>query len=348
MNGSFFKIHFGGPDKPTRALRDLLSERVAGVPTGGTIDWATYYFRDRPLAGDLVDARRRGVEVRLAMEGQPRTGKANAAVISHLAGDDALGAGLRLIEMPRTRLPWGLLPKHPRLHEKIYCFSDPVPTAFVGSFNPSGDLDEEDPGTVAAIGDHNVAHNLLAEIRHPDIVRCFVDHVRSLHRDGPWRQDTSAARDHDFGNTQVHFWPRRGTHPAEQLLERYGVSSRVRIAASHISNSQSVACLERLAARGANVEIVAEHTHRRIPKRVERRLTSADIAFARLGADANVPMHLKFVLAEGPQGRHAVFGSFNWTLQSYWLNHEVAVITQDDSVFEALDHRWQLLRTSGA
>ena len=37
-------------------------------------------------------------------------------------------------------------------------------------------------------------------------------------------------------------------------------------------------------------------------------------------------------------------GSFNWTPQSYWLNHEVAVITRDESAFEALDRRWHTLR----
>jgi phosphatidylserine/phosphatidylglycerophosphate/cardiolipin synthase-like enzyme len=80
---------------------------------------------------------------------------------------------------------------------------------------------------------------------------------------------------------------------------------------------------------------------------MERRLHSAGIKLVRLGADANVPMHLKFVLAEGREGRQAVFGSFNWTLPSYLLNHEVAVVTRDQAVFQALDGRWRTLGLSG-
>ena len=41
---------FGGPDRPARALRDLLEQKVDEVPPGGSIAWITYYFRDEALA----------------------------------------------------------------------------------------------------------------------------------------------------------------------------------------------------------------------------------------------------------------------------------------------------------
>ena len=346
MTSSYFKVHFGGPDRTAGALRDLLSERVEATPSSGTIDWATYYFRDRPLARTLAAAHARGVQVTLALEARPRTLRANEAVIAYLSSPEALGPSFRPVRMPRLPSLPGMTWKQ-RLHEKIYCFSDPEPTVFVGSFNPSGDDPEEAPDIIEEIGDHHVAHNMLVEIREPRIVRFLAEHVRSLYRDGPWLPSLlgpRAPRDCDIGDTQVHLWPRVGTHPVERLLERYGAGSRVRIAASHFSNRFSVACLIRLARRGAQVEIAAEHTERRVPKRVERRLADAGIAFARLGADANVPMHLKFVLAEDGRQRHAVFGSFNWTTQSYWMNHELAVITRDDGIFEVLDQRWKTLR----
>ena len=61
-------VHFGGPDRPAGALRDVLAERIAAVPAGGAIDWITYYFRDRRLAQDLIAARHRGVDVRVTLE----------------------------------------------------------------------------------------------------------------------------------------------------------------------------------------------------------------------------------------------------------------------------------------
>jgi phosphatidylserine/phosphatidylglycerophosphate/cardiolipin synthase-like enzyme len=344
-----FEVHFGGPGHPAGALRELLSEHVTAAPPGSVIDWATYYFRDRLLAQALTQARRRGVQVTLVMEARPRVARANHAVIALLTESGGLESGLRLVRMRGFPSPPGIAWK-PQMHEKIYCFSHPEPVAFVGSFNPSSDLPEEDPGVVAAIGDHHIAHNALVEIRDPAIVDCLTRHVRALHEAGPWslwRKQPGLAREHDFGDTQLYFWPRRGQHPVEQVLERCGAGDRVRIAASHIRNPGSVACLQRLARRGAQVEIAAEHTTRRVPRRMERRLHSAGIKLIRLGADANVPMHLKFVLVEGRHGRQAVFGSFNWTLPSYWLNHEVAVVTRDEAVFAALDRRWQTLGLSG-
>ncbi|MDT0496439.1 phospholipase D-like domain-containing protein [Algiphilus sp. W345] len=345
---SRFEVHFGGPRERPGALRDLLSGHVAATPSGASIDWATYYFRDRPLAKELAAAHARGVRVTLALEARPRTPHANQAVIALLSGQDGLGPTFQPMQVRRLAPLPGRVWKQ-RLHEKIYCFSDPEPIALVGSFNPSGDHPEASPDIVAEIGDHHVAHNLLVGIRDPRIVGFLSEHVRSLYRDGAWLPlglGRRVARDCDVGDTQVHLWPRRGTHPVERLLERYGAGSRVRIAASHLSNRFSVACLVRLARRGAQVEIAAEHTERRVPRRIERRLADAGLAFARLGADANVPMHLKFVLAENGRERHAVFGSFNWTTQSYWLNHELAVITRDDSVFKALDQRWRAMVSS--
>lgn len=344
-----FDVHFGGPDLAAGALRDLLAGHVAEAPPGSAIDWATYYFRDRSLAQSLTQARARGVNVTLVLEGRPRVARANDAVIARLTQSGGLGPGLRLVRMRGLPSPPGLAWK-PQMHEKIYCFSHPAPVAFVGSFNPSGDVPEEDPAIVASIGDHHIAHNALVEIRDPAIVECLTRHVRALHSAGPWspwRSPPGREREHDFGDTQVCFWPRRGPHPVEQLLDRYGAGDQVRIAASHIRNPGSVACLQRLVRRGALVEIAAEHTARRVPRRMEQRLHSAGIKLVRLGAEANVPMHLKFVLAESRAGRQAVFGSFNWTLPSYRLNHEVAVITRDEAVFAALDRRWRTLGLSG-
>ena len=50
------ELLFGGPDRPPRYLRDFLESCIAAVPAGGTIDFATYYFRDRALAQALIDA----------------------------------------------------------------------------------------------------------------------------------------------------------------------------------------------------------------------------------------------------------------------------------------------------
>ena len=157
---------------------NLLAQRVARVPKGGSIDWVTYYFRDRRLAAALVEARQRGVDVRVTLDGHPRTPNANDAVIDILKG--GLGSGLRVVRGRIDGTPLGKIAR-PRLHEKLYCFSHPTPVAFVGSFNPSSDSPEAEPEVIEEIGDHDRAHNLLVELGHPGLVRALMDHARSLH-----------------------------------------------------------------------------------------------------------------------------------------------------------------------
>ena len=343
---SDYKVHFGGPDKPLGALRNLLSDKIDAVPAGGSIDWVTYYFRDRPLAQKLIDAATRGVKVTLVLEGRPRIVKANQHVISILSGEKGLGEGLRTIALPGVPSPPGIGWK-PQLHEKIYCFSHPQPTALFGSFNPSGDFPEEDPEILWKIGNHNVAHNALVATRDTRMVDQLVGHIRSLHRDGSSLYYRFWGRSHslDFGHTVLHFWPRIARHPVEKFLDGFGKGSRVRIAASHIRYSRSVTRLIALSRRGAQVEVLSEFTNRRVPPKTEKRLRAAGVKFERLGQLQNVPMHLKLILAENEYGKWAVFGSFNWTLPSYWLNHEIAAITSDTHVFAELDRRWNELRS---
>ncbi len=345
MTSDVFETHFGGPGKASGALRDLLAERIAAVPAGGSIDWVTYYFRDRALARDLIDASRRGVRVSLTLEHRPRIASANEKVIALLSGSRGLGPGLRTISLPGIPSPRNLAWK-PQLHEKIYCFSHPEPMAFLGSFNPSSDFPEETPEILEEIGDHNVAHNMLIGTRDPQLVSLLTNHIRSLNTGGAsltQRFSPGTRRSLDCGHTELHFWPRLGTHPVEQLLAGFGAGSRVRIAASHIRNPGSVRCMIDLARRGSRVEVLSEHTRRRVPRRTEQRLAEAGVSFRRIGERDKVPMHLKFVLAENGTRRRVVFGSFNWTLPSYLLNHEVAAVTRDESLFRALDHHWNRL-----
>lgn len=51
---SAYEVHFGGPDQDPGYLRNVLARHIAAVPSGGTIDWATYYFRDLALAKALT------------------------------------------------------------------------------------------------------------------------------------------------------------------------------------------------------------------------------------------------------------------------------------------------------
>jgi len=349
VDNSCYEVHFGGPDMPAYCLRDLLAERVAAVPSGGSIDWVTYYFRDRRLAGELLRAARRGVRVHVTLERHPRTAHANDAVIAMLSGPDGLGEGLRTISIAGlTALSW--IRKEPHLHEKIYCFSHPEPTAFIGSFNPSGDLPEEDPEIIREIGDQDRGHNFLVGIRDPVLVEKLVEHVRCIHRIRHvlwYRFSASANRTIRGMDTDIYFWPRIRSHPVVRFLMGLGKGTRLRMAASHLKGGVVVNAIIRMARQGIEIEILAEPTLRRVPEKVEQQLIHAGIPIRRVTHPGHLPMHNKFVLAEKNGRRWVIFGSFNWTTRSYWLNHEVGAISANGRLFDAFAGRWEILAAQG-
>lgn len=339
------EAYFGGPDLPPQSLRDLLAARIAAVPAGGAVDWVTYYFRDRQLAEELIRAQRRGVKVTVTLEKSPRTASANKTVEEMLSGENGLGAGFCSLSLPRVPTPVGLVWK-PHLHEKLYCFSHPKPAAFIGSFNPSGDVPEDQPEIIGEIGDQDRGHNVLVELRDPLLVEALVAHARGMHCARcllfyRFSKDANCAvRGKD---TEIHFWPRVRPHPVREFLSRLGAKARIRIAASHIKGAPVVKALIALASRGAAVEILAEPTLRRVPMEVERMLVRAGIPFRRVTHPDGLPMHNKFVLAEKGSRRWVMFGSFNWTLRSYRLNHEIGAISADAHLYEAFARRWEVL-----
>ena len=348
MNGmavdspSSFTPYFGGPDLPRGCLRDVLAQRVAAVPAGGEIDWVTYYFRDRRLAQALIDARRRGVRVRVTLDATPRTGHANERVLAMLSGPDGLGPDLRTVQhrpFPGSR-------RKPRLHEKLYCFSRPAPEALVGSFNPSGDDPEEQPDIIDEILDQDRGHNFLVAINDPQLVNGLLRHARHIHqgRHGLLeRFDPAMNRCLSSGDTTIHFWPRISPNPYSRLLHGVGSGARVRVAASHIKGPGGVRDLVGLTRRGAHVEVLAESTHRRVPPEIESTLLHAGVRLRRFDHPGGLPMHNKFVLVEDGNGCRTLFGSCNWTSRSRWLNHEIGVITGNRALFETFSRRWDIM-----
>ena len=341
-----YEIHFGGPDQPIGQLRDLLAEHIEAVPAGGSINWITYYFRDRRLAEQLLQAHRRNVNVTVTLEGNPHIPEANREVVSMLSGEQGLGKGLRTVYLPPCLPIPGRKMGNPNLHEKLYCFSHPKPVAFIGSFNPSGDNPEERPDIIHQIGDHNRAHNVLVGISEPVIVDGLISHARWMHgaRHGILKQFFADGNRTLRGtNIEIHFLPRARSHAVANFLGRFGRGARIRVAASHLNGTTSIKTMLKLARRGAALEILAEPTLRRVSLKAERRLVEAGIPFRRVTHPAGLPMHNKFVLAEQNSRRWVVFGSYNWSTLSFWINQEICAISSQPQLFEAFAERWKVL-----
>lgn len=321
-------VHFGGPDKPPRQLRDLLRARIDAVPPGGRIAWATYYFRDRDLAEALIAASDRGVEVVLQIEGAPRRRSANAPVLALLRAH-GLGGGLRIAE-PLVK------PLHPHLHTKIYCFSHPWPVALVGSFNPSGDM-PEDPDVIAEIGDQDRGDNLLVELAEPELVEGLWRKVRTLTRPLARLRNGGVLRGRD---AEAWFFPRLNVSIVERALAN---AERIDGCISHLKAGSLATRLESAARRGARVRLLVHDTERRVPTATIARLQAAGIDVRRVRYPNGLPMHAKFIVADGA----AWFGSFNYNPRSRWLNHEILLRSDHPAIVEALAARFeQIARAS--
>jgi len=334
-----FQVFWGGPDRPARCLRDLLEERIHAVPPGGEILWATYYFRDEKLAMALLQASRRGVRVRIVVEGNPRTVVVNSRARELLGDDNALGKGLRVLA---PRLIDNRYVKGCRLHEKLYYFSHPVPSVFVGTFNPSGNI-PEDPAIISEIGDQDRGHNVLMEIRDPTLVRALHVHAHHLFKacHGPWERFLPRNnRSLVSGNTRVLFFPRSRWKDFDGLFSGLGVGSHLRMAVSHLSDPDVCERLFGLARQRVSIEILAHDTERRVPAWVEEQIRQSGIVFNRYVHPEGLPMHNKFMLIDTPERRVLAFGSMNLSTRSLRSNHELLVIDETPGLYDLFRRRW--------
>ena len=336
-------VHFGGPDRPPRHLRDLLQSRIEAVPPGGEIVWSTYYFRDRALAHALVQARTRGVRVRLHLEGHPRRASVNRQVIEILS--KGLGPGLHL-HRPHLSM---LRKLHGHLHSKIYCFSHPQPTVLVGSFNPSGDV-PEDFDVIGEIGDQDRGHNLLVESRDPVLVEGLRAAVQRMGRVG-LRLWPDQNRRVSGRHADAWTYPRLCTGVIDAHLERVASGGAIIGAISHMKSGFLTAGLMRAARRGVSVRLLVHDTERRVPAKTIAALDEAGISVARYVHPEQLPLHAKFLLVDEASSAHeertAYFGSFNYNPKSRYLNREILLASRHPAIWSALMGRFNEISAEG-
>lgn len=325
------EIYLGGPDQPPGALRDLLKARVDAAPPGSEITWATYYFRDQGLAESLVAAERRGVRVRIRVEGSPRRSKANDAVIATLR--EGLGDGLRL-----HRSWFGAA----HLHAKVYAFSGPQPEVLIGSFNPSGDA-IPDRKLLADIGDQDRGQNLLVGFRDPETSRALRRQAERLWAGKGGRFGRRENRPVKLQAARLYYFPRLRPDVVERRIARLGPGDRVQAAISHMDDGPFAKTLAAAAARGADVELVVHETRRRVPNGVVRELDRAGAHVRRYCDPEGLPMHAKFVVIDDGGARSAWFGSLNYTVTSRYLNREILARSTDGAVVSDLEARFRAI-----
>lgn len=326
------RVHFGGPDKPA-ALARLLLACIENVPSGGEIHWIAYYFGNLQMAETLLAASRRGVKVAVTIDAHPRRPEVNRRVIELLRGlEGGPKWGLRSLQH--------MVPCH--VHEKIYYFSHPRPALYVGSYNPSCNVDDASE-LVEDIGDQDRGHNFLAEITEESAVDFLRRHMQAMHErshDPMERYRGHLNTEHDSPTLRIWLYPRRRTTPHIEALSDPRLK-RVLIAASHFRDPTVAQKLAQLAAAGTRVEVLCHESLRRVTPTIERLLLKRGVRFMRYHDKNGLPMHNKFILLETERETSALFGSLNLTRTSRWLNHEILMKSSHPVLVAAFAERWQ-------
>jgi hypothetical protein len=273
------------------------------------------------------------------MEGNPRTGQINSRVLKLLAAEDGLGKGLRAL---RHRLIDNRFLRKCRLHEKLYYFSHPLPSALVGTFNPSGNS-PEDLSIIQKIGDQDRGHNVLVSIQDPLLVQGLYAHALHMFeaKHGPWeRFMPESNRVVSSRNSRILFFPRSQRSDFDNLFAGLGSESRLRMAVSHLNDSGICKRLFGMAEQGVKIEILAHDTQRRVPSWVEKQMLQNGVAFRRYVHPEGLPMHNKFMLIEAPKSKVVTVGSMNLSVRSLHANHELLLISEDANLYRTFEKRW--------
>ena len=268
----------------------------------------------------------------------PRRRGANDAVIARQSAH-GLGGGLALHR--RSVGP------HGHLHAKIYVFSHSG-TAWVGSFNPSGN-EPENAAVIAEIGDQDRGHNLLVGLDEPALVAALAAHVERLCAATSTLRDRFRS-DHNRPvaghESRLFFYPRLAARIVEPAVEALQPGDRIDGAVSHLKPGALGDALVAAARRGVAIRLVVHDTERRVPQALVDALAGAGVDVIRYRHPDELPMHAKFLLLTGDGGTECWFGSHNFNPRSRWLNHELLVATHDPAIVGPIASGFADVRTA--
>lgn len=335
-------IYFGGPDLTKNHLRDTLQQHIEAIPSGGKICWMCYYFNEPSLLDTLLAASQRGVHIDLIIDGNPRTPEINQLTIQKLTLQ--VPPLINIIKVKKKPF-WEYLGIHwhPHLHSKLYYFSHPFPHVLIGSYNPTAGLDYLSQEMLEKIGDHSISHNVLVNIT--DSVSVDTLHKYFSDMQQPWNRRLSRIlsshnQTHNSNQWQLDFLPRLASHPIDTLLKNQDPNATVKCAISHFKGPGILRSLKSAIKIGKNIEIILESNPRRVSKQHLAFLDCHKIKYYQQKISENCLMHNKFILYESEKENCVMFGSFNWSARSRYLNHEITACTNDKKIVAAFKNRW--------
>lgn len=333
-------ILFGGPDKEKNILRNKLLTYIQQTPSNGEIRWMCYYFNEPTLFNALIEASQRGVNIELILDGNPRTPEINQASLTTLKDYPAIK-----FTTVNTKPLWKYLgiDWHAHMHSKLYYFSLPKPCVFIGSYNPTADLQYIKQSLIESIGDHSISHNVLVKIEEEKVVACLLQYFNNMKIPNylHWGRFKAVNNNRQkYKQWDINFLPRYKSHPIHTLLERKDKSASIKCAISHLKGPGIERPLIKAIKNGKNVEVILDSTKRRVSQNKLTYLERHKIKCHQIKTDNHALMHNKFIIYKSDMEHCVLFGSFNWSRRSWWLNHEILACSRNEDIITGFEQRW--------
>lgn len=324
-----------GNNRGDTTVEDRLVEMIGRALPGSRVRVAVYTFTCRPeapagtcspVADALLAAHRRGVDVRLVVDGDAHQPERSAV--------PGLVRGLGRARVTSCDAPGTACLGTGIMHHKTFLFSA---------------LDDGSRSVVVQ-GSHNLTtaqlrrHNNLVIVRGDSALfaayeRTFADQRRDIVRANYYRID-----DGNFG-TRVYFFPRTTGDTAASIVHNVNCSGggRIRVAMAFFTNAR-LAVAQALAARqraGCTVEVVAGNDEIAIGRDVLSTLRGAGVAVTLYPRRSGWALHSKYMLIDARYAgssapRRLVFtGSHNWTGPALRYNDETLLRVDNAAVYDA-------------
>ena len=344
MSSKQSQIYFGGPDAEKNLLRDLLLEKIHLSQPGSKIIWVCYYLNDPLIIDALILAAQKNVYVDVIIDSNPRYSNINDELLRKLSISRELNVNITRIKLKKI---WNLvgIRWHPHLHSKLYYFSSPHTQALIGSYNPTAGSEHLDDKQLKAIGDHSISHNVLASIVDPYIISKLLEYAAALKstQNKLSRFTQLHNRVHTSNQLSINFLPTFTQHPIERLLTKKDDNTSIKCAISHFKGPGILRSLKNALNKGKKIEIVLERSERRISKHHLQFLDKHSIQHYQPELPNHCLMHNKFIIYKSSKEHCVMFGSFNWSTRSKYLNHEIIACTDIPEIVQKFEMRWHNL-----
>lgn len=328
---------------PDTAVEDLLLALIRRAVPGSRIRVAVYHFTRGRVSEALVAAFRRGVDVRVLLDGGVRAvlDDPDAAEITE-APTLILGLGRSRVTL--CRAPGGACLGTNIMHHKTFLFSD------VGGGSRN----------VVVQASHNLTttqthlHNNAVVVRGDSALfaayeRTFEQQRRDVVQENYYRASAGNFR------TRAYFFPRAAGDTAVAAIDSVSCEGggRIRVAMAFFTNArlEVARALARRRREGCGVEVVVGDSGIRVGRQVLAALRDAGVRVTRYPTrSGGWGLHSKYLIIDARYGgssarRRLVFtGSHNWTRGALRDNDETMLRVEDDGVFNAFMADWARLR----